>query len=268
MPERPPEPPGGGERIRWRRRDAGAGSPSGGINAPAARPGRRSAAATRAGRPRRAERRTCLRGGDAGGRVEATGERLERGRRRLAALEVLAAPRAQRPVETDEAAAVRADAVQPGPAGRADDPFLVDAPIAGRAVVDRFDLRKEGLLGQVALPHLADLLVRPDDLVDPHGEEEEERGEEDDPRRREVGRNRVGGALLHVAECPVGRCQPYDDEIGEQQLDPELDDRVREEIADRVADRSENLIHESWVGASGSWGPSRRSPPSSTSEAV
>src|SRR6185436_15841114 len=118
--------------------------------------------------------------GDAAGRVEAAGERLERGRRRLAALEVLAAPRAQRPVEADEAAAVRADAVQPRAAGRADDPFLVDPPIARRTVLDRLDLGEERLLGQVPLPHLANLLVRPDDLVDPHGQEEEERGEEDD----------------------------------------------------------------------------------------
>ena len=135
-------------------------------------------------------------------------------------------------------------------------------------MVDRFDLGEEGLLGQVPLPDLADLLVRPDDLVDPHGEEEEERGEEDDPGGGEVGRHRVGGALLHVAECPVGRRQPHDHEIGEQQLDPELHDRVLEEIADRVADRSEDLIHEPWVGASGSWGLSRRSPLSSTFEAV
>ena len=33
--------------------------------------------------------------------------------------------------------------------------------------MDRLDLGEERLLGQVALPDLADLLVRPDDLVDP-----------------------------------------------------------------------------------------------------
>ena len=140
--------------------------------------------ATRASRPGRPERRDAPVVRRCGWSRRGRRGAAQRGRRRLAALEVLAAPRAQRPVEPDEAAAVRADAVQPRPAGRADDPFLVDPPVAGRTVVDRFDLGEEGLLGQVALPHLADLLVRPDDLVDPHGEQEEERGEEDDPARR------------------------------------------------------------------------------------
>ena len=50
-------------------------------------------------------------------------------------------------------------------------------PLAARAVVDRLDLGEERLLGQVPLPDLADLLVRPDDLVDPDREDEEDRGE-------------------------------------------------------------------------------------------
>ena len=39
-------------------------------------------------------------------------------------------------------------------------------------MVDRLDLVEERFLGQVPLPDLADLLVRPDDLVDPDREEE------------------------------------------------------------------------------------------------
>src|SRR5262245_23990838 len=108
------------------------------------------------------------------------------GRWRLAALEVLAAPGAQGPVHAHEAAAVRTDAVEPGPAARTDDPLVVDASIATRTVVDRLDLVEERLLGQVPLPDFADLLVRPDDLVDPHGEHEQDRGREDDPGRGQV----------------------------------------------------------------------------------
>ena len=118
------------------------------------------------------------------------GRRLDGRGRDLASLEVLAAPGAQRPVHPDEPAAVRADAVQARPAGRADDPLVVDPPVAARAVVDRLDLGEERLLGQVPLPDLADLLVRPDDLVDPDGEDEEDRGEQDDPGRREVRQDR------------------------------------------------------------------------------
>ena len=55
-------------------------------------------------------------------------------------------------------------------------------------MLDRLDLGEERLLGQVPFPDLADLLVRPDDLVDPDGEDEEDRGEQDDPGGRDVGR--------------------------------------------------------------------------------
>ena len=72
--------------------------------------------------------------------------------------------------------AVGADALQPRPARRADDPFVVDPTLARRAVMDRLDLGEQRLLRQVALPGLADLLVRPDELVDPVGEDEEDRG--------------------------------------------------------------------------------------------
>jgi hypothetical protein len=69
---------------------------------------------------------------------------LDGGRRRyVSALEVLAAPGAQRPVHADQPAAVRADALEARPAVRADDPFVVDPLLAGRAVVDRLDLGEE-----------------------------------------------------------------------------------------------------------------------------
>ena len=158
---------------------------------------------------------------------------LDGGGRDLPALEVLAAPGAQRPVHPDQPAAVRADAVQPGPAGRADDPFVVDPSLAGRAVVDRLDLGEEGLLGQVPLPDLADLLVRPDDLVDPDGEDEEDRGEQDDPGRGDVRQDRVVRPLLHVAERPVGRRQPEDDQVEPDRPEAELDDVALEDVAER-----------------------------------
>ena len=122
--------------------------------------GRWMAAGIAAGRGRGAAIRPVGSFPDGSGSIDA-------GRDDLTSLEVLAAPRTQRPVEADQPRAVRADAVEPGPARRADDPFLVDPPLAGRAVVDRLDLVEQRLLGEVPLPHLADLLVRPDDLVDP-----------------------------------------------------------------------------------------------------
>src|SRR5262245_56464302 len=95
--------------------------------------------------------------GDPTGLVERAWEWRDLGRpgngsrRQVASLEVLAAPGAQGPVETDQAAAVGADAVQARPAGGTDDPLVVDATGAGRAALDRLDLGEERLLGQVPL---------------------------------------------------------------------------------------------------------------------
>src|SRR5262245_6790859 len=57
------------------------------------------------------------------------------------ALELASAPGTQRPVEPDEAGAVRTDTVEPGPAGRTDDPGGIDPSIARRTMRDRLDLR-------------------------------------------------------------------------------------------------------------------------------
>ena len=155
----------------------GSGGPSGELNARAADPAlargsRGRPVATGSGSGRAGRRPTAAPSGSGGGRRCAAGrgdpaggvtslrQRLDGRGRDLAALEVLAAPGAQRPVHADQPAAVRADPLQSGPAGRADDPFIVDPALARRAVVDRLDLGEEGLLGQVALPDLADLLVR------------------------------------------------------------------------------------------------------------
>src|SRR4029077_20866419 len=116
--------------------------------------------------------------GDPAGNVASLWERLDGRGRDLTPLEVLAAPGAQRPVHPHQPAAVRADPLQSGTAGRADDPFIVDPTLARRAVMDRLDLGEERLLGQVAFPDLADLLVGPDDLVDPDGEDEEDAREQ------------------------------------------------------------------------------------------
>src|SRR5215203_316565 len=104
---------------------------------------------------------------DPAGRLTPPGERLHGRGRDLTTLEVLAAPRAQRPVHADEPAAVRADAVQSRSAEGADDPVVIDAPLAPGAMVDRLDLVEEGLLRQIPLVDLADLVVGTDDLVDP-----------------------------------------------------------------------------------------------------
>ena len=179
--------------------------------------------------------------------------------REVGPLEVLAAPGAQRPVEPDEAAAVRAHAVEPGPAGGADDPLVVDAPRAGRAGLDRLDLGEEGLLREVPLVDLADLLLRAHDAVDDHARQEQDRGEQDDERGGEVRQDRVLAAQLHVPEGPVRGGEPQDDDVDRDGLDRELHDRVREEPADRVTDRSENLVHAAEV-----WPPRGRGAPRGT----
>ena len=187
---------------------------------------------------------------EAAGRLHPGRQRLDRGDRPdLTTLEVLAAPGAQGPVEADEPRAVRADPVEPRPTGRADDPFLVDAPLARRAVLDRLDLGEQRLLGQVPLPDLADLLVRPDDLVDPDREDEEDGGQQDDPGGDEVRQDHVVGSLLHVAERPVGGGDPEDDEVGPDRQEGELDDRALDEVVDRLADPVEDLIHELGVAS-------------------
>ena len=150
--------------------------------------------------------------------------------RHLAPLKVLAAPRAQRPVEADEPAAVRADAVQACPAGRADDPFVVDAASAGRAALDRLDFGEERLFREIAFVDLTDLLVRPDDLVD-EDRQREQRREDDDEARRDVRQDRVLGPLLHVAEGPVGGREPEDDQVDRDRPEPELHGWAAEEPA-------------------------------------
>ena len=248
---------GGGARRRAGRQGVRSGSEepgSDGINARAADPRWRRSGPDRATLPR--DRTVVwidagMAGVEAlaGAAMRPVGSRPRRqrldggGRRDLTPLEVLAAPGAQRPVQADQARAVGADAVQARPAGRADDPFVVDAPLAGRAVVDRLDLGEQRFLGQVALPDLADLLVGPDDLVDPHREDEEERGEQDDPGRDEVRQDRVVRALLHVAERPVRRRDPEDRDVDEDQPAADLDDVARDDVADRIADTVEDLIH-------------------------
>src|SRR4029079_16857457 len=166
--------------------------------------------------------------------------------------EVLAAPRAQAPVETDEPSAVGAYPVEPRAARRADDPFLVDPAVAGRARLDRLDLREEGLLREVALVDLGDLLLGPDDPVDDDPEHEQDRREQDDQRRGQVGEDRVLAPELHVPERPVRRREPEDAPVDGDRLDGQLDDGVREEVPDRLTDRVEDLVHAvAWASAVG-----------------
>ena len=113
------------------------------------------------------------------------GHRADR-RQGLAPLEVTAAPGAQRPVQPDELGAVGADSLEARPAGRADDPVLVDLPAARGAVLDLLDLRDEGLFGQAALVRLAEALLGTDDPVDDDPEQEEDRGEADHERCGQV----------------------------------------------------------------------------------
>ena len=62
-------------------------------------------------------------------------------------------------------------------------------------MVDRLDLGEQRLLGQVALLDLADLLVRPDDLVD------------EDARMKKIGVKRMIGAAARYGRIGLSvRC--------------------------------------------------------------
>src|SRR6266508_1173634 len=177
------------------------------------------------------------------GRPGGRGELCHRGGRDLTSLEVVAAPGAERPVQAHQAAAIRADPLESCPAGGTDDPFLVHAPSAGGTGVDGLHLGQESLLGQVSLVDLADLLVGSDDLVDEHGGREEDRCEDDDEARHEIGQDGVLGPQLHVAKRPVGGREPQDDPIDGDGLEAHADRRAVEQVADRISDLLDDLVH-------------------------
>ena len=226
-----------------------------GPGAAARRPTAMCASCARWARPAAAEGSAI--GAGAATAAAATGAADRRGRRstvadrpdrhgthrgqRLAALEIPAAPGAERPLEADELRAVRADALEARPAGRADDPVLVDLAAARGAVLDLLDLGDQRLLRETALVGVAEALLRPDDPVDEDAEDEEDRREPDHERRGEIGHDRVRGPALHVAEGPVGRGEPDDDDVDADRLEAQLDERALEEGGDRVADPGEEV---------------------------
>ena len=161
----------------------------------------------------------------------------------LAALEVLSAPRAQRPIQPDQSAAVGTHAVQAGPARRADDPVVMHPPRACRAGLDRLDLGQQRFLGEVAFIHLADLLLRPHDPIHEDRRWEEEWGGQDDEAGRQVRHQRVLGSELHVAKRPIGRGQPQHHEIDGDALARQLDVLVVDDVPERLTDLLENLVH-------------------------
>ena len=112
-----------GRRTLVRRLGQGSGYEPGALRGVLRRLAR---AATRARCPARGSQRRGRRPGRVERLRDLGGDRVIG--REVGTLEVLAAPGAQRPVEADEASAVRADAVEPRAAGRADDPFVVHAP--------------------------------------------------------------------------------------------------------------------------------------------
>ena len=119
-----------------------------------------------------------------------------------APLEIAPAPRAQGPVEADEAGAVGADAVQARAARRADDPGAFDPARARRAAVDRLDLGEQRLFGQGPFVDLADALLRSDDAV------------RDDRQREEAGvkmmtrrGGKSGGSGLSERSCMSRKAQ-------------------------------------------------------------
>ena len=121
--------------------------------------------------------------------------------------------------------------MQASSAVRADQPVRPDPLTARGAELVLLDLGEERLLGERALIDLGQRLAWPDDEVQDHREDEEQRGEEDDQRCREVGKDRVLGARLHVAERPVGSPQPEQHDVDDDQLPHQLHDGVVDEVA-------------------------------------
>ncbi len=133
--------------------------------------------------------------------------------------------------------------MEPGPARRTEQPLVVDPSMAAWAVRDRLDLVEERLFREGSLVDVADPLVGADDPVDDHRQHEEHRGEQDDEAGREIRCDRVVRAALKVAERPIGRGEPQPDDVDRSRLQPELDDGITEESADRRSDRREDLLH-------------------------
>src|SRR5450759_4785782 len=135
------------------------------------------------------------------------------------AFEDLAAPGADAPVEAHQTFAVWANAIESGTTPRTDNPFALDSPITPATGLDRLDFGQEGLFCQVPLVNLAKPFGWPHDLVDNHAENEEERREEDDQAGGQVGQDRVLGPIVHVAESPVRRGEPDDEEIEDDRVE-------------------------------------------------
>ncbi len=168
---------------------------------------------------------------------------------RLGALEVLAAPGAERPVELDEVLAVGTDAAQPVAAGGADDPVLVDGPRAVGAVRVRGDLGQHGLLGERPLVDLGDGLLGSHDAVEQQAEEEEDGREDDDGGRRDVGREGARRAQAHVAVGPEGAGQPDEDDVGHEDADAHLEDVALDETGERGVDFREQVLEHGQVAS-------------------
>ncbi len=204
-------------------------------------------------------RRACSAVASAGRRLAVLGldgrhrDRATRARHPRLTPEVGAAEGAQRPVRLGQSVARRADPMEPSAAVRADEPLGVDAITADRTELVLLDLGKQRLLGQAALVDLGQRLARPHDQVQHDREQEEERREEDDERGGEVRKDRVLGPRLHVAERPVRRAEPEQDDVDHDQLACQLHDRVAQESVPELANRFENRVHLPAL-ASPAWG--------------
>jgi len=127
-------------------------------------------------------------------------------------------------------------------ARRAEDPVQLDHSAAvGTARRDEVGL--ENGLANEGESMLGGEGRRPDDPNDDHGQREEQRRSEDDEGRRAVGRREVRRPATHVHERPQRDSQPDEDDVSLDQVSGKADGRVRQESADRIADRRPDAAH-------------------------
>ena len=79
--------------------------------------------------------------------------------------------------------------------------------------------------------------------VEEEPEEEEDGREDDDQRGSKVRRDRVGGARLEVAVCPIGRRGPEQYEVERDPFQRQPDDGRVEDLRDLAPERLQELVN-------------------------
>src|SRR2546428_8916540 len=143
----------------------------------------------------------------------------------VALVEVLRAERADVPVRPDELAAVRADPLEPRPAGRAEDELLLHAFLTSRTDDALLRLGEQALFGELTFVGLAERFLWTNDEI----EEEAEDVEDDHHEAREVRKELVLSALLSVAHGPEDHREVDREDVQTRQPHRQLDERVADD---------------------------------------